>query len=149
MPHPLYRFLLYGFPFFLLIAEAVIRFARNSHLSSTTFYIAICSATTMLLLVSAIPKEVAHRFQLELPTGCKIRSVIDERLVAISWLIQFFTILVWMYCLVIPEQATSFLISQFPDGRELSVPYPLTPEFIICNTLYMISVAIAEIKEHI
>ena len=96
----LYRLLLYGFPLFLLLAEALLKFSKGAPHPATNYYVALCSAATSLLLVAAVPKDISYRFTaFQLPVGCQLRSVLDERLSAVAWTTLFITLLVWVYFL--------------------------------------------------
>lgn len=146
----LYRILLYGFPLFLLLAEALFKFSRGEPHAATSYYVALCSGATSLLLTSAIPKDVHHRFSsLELPAGCQLRSVLDERISAIAWIVLFVTLTIWMYFLAAPEIRADHVLFQFQGGRVLYTPDPFSAEFIATGLLYTFGVVATEVKERV
>lgn len=146
----LYRFLLYGFPLFLLLAEALFKFSKGEPQPATSYYVALCSGAASLLLTATIPKNIDHKFStISLPTGCTLRSVLDERLSAAAWAILFLTITTWMYFLATPELNASYHLIEFNNGKILYTPDPFSPEFLATGFIYFSGVVTTEIKEKI
>jgi hypothetical protein len=101
---PLYRFLIYFFPFPLGVIEWLIRASFSDATAAEFFAPSLCSAALALLLPVIVPKAVSSA-ELSLPTDFRIapnltlRKVRDERVVAVGVITLIMGIAAWAACL--------------------------------------------------
>jgi hypothetical protein len=101
---PLYRFLIYFFPFPLLVIEWLIRMSFGN--TDTTAFVgpSLCSAALALLLPVIVPKSVptpVPNFPADfmVPASYVIRKITDERVVAVGVILLLLGLSAWSACL--------------------------------------------------
>ena len=142
---PLYRFLLYFFPFPLGMLEWLIR--TSMHNADATEFLgpALCTAALAMLLPIIVPKSV-HASQLNLPagvifpTGYKARKAGDETIVGIGVIALITGIAIWGTCLYL--SIGGILLPPLKDWTEGH-----DTKLWIGAILYIVAVILTEAKE--
>lgn len=133
------RFLLYGFPLYLILIEQGIRFLLHENLPSNAPGIAAAGlALLCTLMVRKPPVGISTKESEELKNvGLIISSDRDQKLIEVTTILVFVFAAAWGYCLYLTSQSEVRLLYGFPEQWEIS--------FLI----YFVSVFLTEIKEAI